>query len=173
MNGRTLRANRLALQRGRRNISAVHRFASNERNRRARIDGREIDALFPLIRRIHASGNHIIFFSQQSWDNAVPILRHPRAFHFHLGAKGVHIINFKTFKFTLGVQIVEGGVGAFGANLDLCDLLGLGPHGSPCQKGSGSSGAEQGFHVNLLWSGSCEASPWILTLAPFRAQWVG
>ncbi len=80
----------------------------------------EVDLLLALVGDRHRGDDGVELAGLQRRDDAVPILRDELAGHLHLRAERVGDVDVEAFELAVGGQVVEGRVGAFGADLQRC-----------------------------------------------------
>ena len=80
----------------------------------------EVDLLLALVGDRHRRDDGVELAGLQRRDDAVPILGDEFALDLHLLAKRVGDVDVEAFELAVGGQVVEGRIGAFGADLQRC-----------------------------------------------------
>jgi hypothetical protein len=101
----------------------------------------EVDLLLALFGDRHRGDDGVELAGKQGRNDAVPVLGDEFALDLHLGAQGVGDVDVEADEAAVGLEVVEGRVGALGADDDLLHAavagrLGRSAHG----KGKGCSG---------------------------------
>ena len=98
VDGRALRADRLAFEGGGRDVAGSGALGADHPDRRLAIGRGEVDLLLALLGGVHAGEDDVVFVRLQRRDDAVPVLHHPAALHLHLLAEKVAVIDFEAFE---------------------------------------------------------------------------
>ena len=155
MNGRGLRAKRLAGQRFRARIGDRGGLRRHEAGRRLVILVGEGDLLAALLRVRHRGDDGVILVGQKRRNDAVPVLGDEGAFDLHALAQRLGDVDVEALQFIVGIKEVEGRIGALRADPDRCPVLRI------CSAGNGDDHGRSGrkfcqkFHAISLCRSVC------------------